>query len=234
MKFYHLILCILALNTSSFVFADLGNNYPIVTDSVNEYNAKSGANGLGITTIYDHSTQAPQGQFYVPVEYNRIGDPAAGEQDPNAPPNTTDIDYVPLSQLKGAPGAAGAVGSQGSQGMQGVQGVKGDTGAQGPKGDKGDPGDNGDNRLFLNVGAEVRWWDWKHIALTSGYRYDIHHYNNTVDMLVIQIKLGKSYEERILEKQAKEIANIEETLNRLARGSNVDRMSEYFITTEEK
>lgn len=172
------------------LYADLGLNFPIVTDSVNEYNAKSGASGLGITTIYDHPTDAPQGQMYVPIEYNRAGDPAAAEQDPNAPHNTTDIDYVPLSQLKGANGAAGTVGATGPQGVQGIQGVKGD------KGDKGDPGDNGDNRLTLNIGAQIRWYDWKHVALFSGYRYDIHHYGHTVDMLVVQVKIGSSYEER--------------------------------------
>lgn len=213
------------------LYADMGMNFPIVTDSVNEYNAKAGASQLGITTIYDHPTQAPQGQIYVPVEYNRAGDPAAGEQDPNAPKNTTDIDYVPLSQLKGANGAAGIAGAVGSQGAQGQQGVKGDTGAKGDKGDKGDPGDDGNNRLTLNIGAQVRWYDWKHIALTSGYRYDVRHFGHTVDMLVVQIKLGKSYEERTLERQAKELRDIEEMLRRMATGPSVDRVSELFITT---
>lgn len=202
-------LFLLGLACARPAHADLGLNFPIVTDSVNEYNAKAGASGLGITTIYDHPTQAPQGQMYVPVQYNRAGDPAAGEQDPNAPANTTDIDYVPLSQLKGQAGSAGTTGAQGTQGQQGV---KGDTGAKGDKGDKGEPGDNGNNRLTLNVGAQIRWYDWKHVALASGYRYDIRHYGHTVDMLVVQIKLGRSYEERLIEKQQKDIELLQRAL----------------------
>lgn len=186
--------------------ADMGLNYPTVTDSVNEYNAKAGAAGLGISQVYDHPADVPNGQMYVPIEYNRPGDPAAGEQDPNAPHNTTDIDYVPLSQLKGTTGTAGVAGATGSQG---VQGTKGDTGA---KGDKGDPGDNGDNRLNLNVGASVRWYDWKHVNLTSGARYDIRHYGWQVDMVMLNVKLGKSHEERIIEDQDKRIEALERAL----------------------
>jgi hypothetical protein len=184
--------------TASVARADLGLNYPAVTDSQAEHDAKAGASGLGVTTIYDHPTQAPNGQFYVPVEYNRVGDPAAGEQDPNAPHNTTDIDYVPLSQLKGSAGAAGA------QGTQGVTGSKGDTGAKGKDGKDGKDGRDGvdaniNNNLFLNVGLDVRWYDWKYVSLNSGYRYDVKHYNHTVDIAVVQIKLGRSYEQRELD-----------------------------------
>lgn len=227
------ILSMLLVSFAVPVWADLGLNFPIVTDSVNEFNAKQGVSNLGITQIYDHPADVPQGQMFVPIEYNRVGDPGAGEQDPNTPHNTNDIDYVPLSQLKGTNGAAGIAGAVGSQGAQGQQGVKGDTGAKGDKGDKGDPGDDGNNRLTLNIGAQVRWYDWKHIALTSGYRYDVRHFGHTVDVLVVQIKLGKSYEERTLEEQAKELRDIEEMLRRMATGPSVDRVSELFITTNQ-
>lgn len=182
-------------------FADMGINYPSVTDSPNEYNAKAGADSLGITTVYDHPTQAPNGQFYVPVEYNRPGDPAAGEQDPNAPHNTTDIDYIPLAQLKGAQGAAGASGAAGS---------KGDVGATGQNGKDGRDGTDAtiDNHLFLNVGLDIRWYDWKYVSLNSGYRYDVRHFNHTVDMAVVQIKLGRSHEQRELDKLRKEVESL--------------------------
>ena len=177
-------------------YADLGINFPTVTDSQNEFNAKQGTSNLGITQIYDAPTDVPKGQMFVPIEYNRPGDPAAGQQDPNTPANTSDIDYVPLSQLKGTNGTNGAVGATGTQGVQGQRGVKGDTGAQGQKGDKGVSGDNGDNRLNLNVGASVRWYDWKYVNLTSGARYDIRHYGWQVDMVMFNVKIGKSYETR--------------------------------------
>lgn len=190
---------------TGLAFADLGLNFPVVSDSQAEHDAKAGASSLGVTTIYDHPTQAPNGQFYVPVEYNRVGDPAAGEQDPNAPKNTTDIDYVPLSQLKGAAGTAGIAGAQGTQGNTGS---KGDVGAAGKDGKDGKDGRDGsdaniNNNLFLNVGLNVRWYDWKHVSLNSGYHYDVNHYNHTVDIAIIQIKLGRSYEQREIEKLKK-------------------------------
>ena len=190
---------------ASAAHADLGINYPVVTDSQAEHDAKAAASGLGITTIYDSPTQAPNGQFYVPVEYNRVGDPGAGQQDPNAPANTTDIDYVPLSQLKGATGAAGAAGAQGTQGAAGTKGDTGDKGKEGTKGKDGRDGTNAniDNNLFLNIGLGVRWYDWKHVSLNSGYRYDVRHFNHTVDIAVVQIKIGRSYEQRELDKLKK-------------------------------
>lgn len=188
---------ILAL-AGTMAFADMGLNYPAVTDSQAEHDAKAGAAGLGVTQVYDHPTQAPDGQFYVPVEYNRNGDPAAAEQDPNAPHNTTDIDYVPLSQLKG---------SAGVQGTQGTTGSKGDVGQAGKDGKDGRNGTDAtiDNHLFLNVGLGLRWYDWKYVSLNSGYRYDVRHFNHTVDIAIFQIKLGKSYEERLIDQLRKEL-----------------------------
>lgn len=210
-KYVHAIigLLFLCLFIMPNAHADMGLNYPIVSDSVNEYNAKAVASLLGITQMYDHPTQVPQGQMYVPVEYNRVGDPGAGEQDPNTSHNTSDIDYVPLSQLKGLSGQAGA---QGMQGTQGSQGVKGDTGAKGEKGAAGKDGDDGNNRLNLNLGASVRWHDWKHINLTSGARYDVRHYGWQVDMVMLNVKLGKSHEERVIEDQNKRIEALERAL----------------------
>lgn len=200
------------------VYADLG-----IVDTVSELAAKTGASNLGILNVYDHPGDVSNGQFYVPVQYNRTNAEGNGtEHDANFS-GRSDIDYINLSDLKGAQGVAGASGSNGSDGSngvngsngatgsQGAQGNKGDKGDKGNKGDKGDTGKNGangtsanaDNQLHLNVGAEVRWYDWKHFALSSGYRYDVRHYNHTVDMAIIQIKIGSSYEEREIQKLKK-------------------------------
>lgn len=180
-------------------YADLGINFPVVTDSVNEYNAKQGASNLGITQIYDAPTQAPNGEFYVPVGYNRPGDPGAGQQDVNSPANTTDIDYIPLSQLKGAQGVAGTAGAIGSTGAQGTKGTDGKNGKDGLNGRDGKDADI-DNTLTVNLGVAVRWYDWKYVSLNSGYKYDVNHGGHTVDAAIIQIKLGRSYEQRELDK----------------------------------
>lgn len=195
----------------SLAMADLG-----IMDTPTEIAAKTGASNIGITQIYDHSSQVANGQFYVPITYN--GNTGA-ENDPFHA--NSDIDYVPLSQLKGTNGtngSNGAVGSSGANGAKGDQGDKGSKGDAGAKGDKGDPGTQGDDmnhRLMVNVGAEVRWYDWKHFAVSSGYRYDVNHGDHTVDALVLQVKLGKSYEGREMEALKGKLKALEAALSRL-------------------
>jgi hypothetical protein len=106
----------------------------------------------------------------------------------------------------GSPGVDGTNGTNGVNGVDGKDGKKGDKGDTGAKGQDGAPGDNMDHRLTTNVGAEVRWFDTKRISIKSGYRYDANHHDNTVDAVIFEIKVGKSYEERIIERQGKEIA----------------------------
>lgn len=104
---------------------------------------------------------------------------------------------------QGVAGATGAQGPQGTTGSTGKSGADGTNGKDGAKGDAGTPGKDGNNELDalrLNLGIDVRWYDWKHVALTSGYRYDINHGGQTVDMLVVHIKLGSSYEDREIAK----------------------------------
>lgn len=200
-------------------YADLGLNYPVVSDSLNEYNAKSGANGLGITTVYDHPNQAPQGEFYVPITYNRAGDPGAAEQDPNSAHNTTDIDYVPLAQLKGATGQTGAQGTQGSAGSNGAQGATGSQGVQGTKGDVGEKGDKGDRGLQGPKGdsadvpaidprieVEVREYDSTHWTVSSFASFGFQ--SSTPRYIVGQkltLKLGKSAEQREIDQLRKQL-----------------------------
>lgn len=252
------LLVISALVVTS-VHADLG-----IMDTASETAAKTGASGYGISTIYDHPADSPNGQFVVPIQYNRTTTEGNGvEHDANnSKPN--DIDYVPLSQLKGATGAAGAQGVQGQKGAQGDQGIQGVTGqngangqdgivgkdgmngvsgnngADGKDGTKGDAGTVGkdgtngkngetgkdgtngkdgkdgkagpagidaniDHGLFVNIGLDVRWYDTKYVAFSSGYRHDLNHHDNTVDALIVHLKLGKSYEQRQLETLEKRI-----------------------------
>lgn len=180
-----------------------------IQDTASEAAAKGEAATLGVTQVYDHPADAPNGQYVVPVQYNRTSVEGNGtEHDPNDA-SRNDIDYIPLSQVKGAAGPAGQAGTDGTPG---ARGTKGDTGAKGEKGDKGEPGDDGDNRLTLNIGAQVRWYDWQHVSLASGYRYDVRHSGHTVDMLVIQLKLGKSYEQRVAERQQGEIEALQRSL----------------------
>jgi len=112
----------------------------------------------------------------------------------------------------GQRGPQGADGSSGINGMPGAKGAHGDNGARGQKGDKGVPGDDGNGRLALNIGAQVRWHDFQHVALMSGYKYDIRHFGQTVDILVIQIKVGMSHEERVIERQRKDIEVLQRML----------------------
>lgn len=204
-------LLLVLLTVPTLAMADLG-----ISDTVSETSAKNGAAGLGVTQVYDHPADVPNGQFVVPIQYNRTTPEGNGtEHDANdSKPN--DIDYVPLSQLKGASGAAGATGSTGNTG------VKGDTGATGQKGNDGKDGKDGlngkdaniDGNTFINVGASVRWYDWKNVSLTSGYRYDLNHHEQTIDAMVIQLKLGKSFEDRKLSKLQDRVDRLERMLLR--------------------
>lgn len=115
---------------------------------------------------------------------------------------------------KGKPGPQGPVGPQGPSGQNGENGQNGlngedgqngkdgATGAQGPQGDSA----NIDHTLRVNMGAEVTWYDWKSVALKSGYKYDFNHHDNTVDALVVQFKVGPSYEQRRIKEQETQIA----------------------------
>lgn len=116
----------------------------------------------------------------------------------------------------GAVIGTGPQGIQGKDGPMGPEGPTGPEGPQGPKGDKGDPGEapaaapaNEVQQVTVepkspptayNVGAEVRWADFKYFSLNSGYRYDVKNKGNIIDAAIVQIKLGRSYEERRIDK----------------------------------
>lgn len=176
---------------SAPLYADLG-----VMDTVSETNAKTGASGLGITQIWDHPAQVANGTFYVPVEYNRTNaEGNGGEVDPNYS-GKSDIDYIPLSQLKGTNGSNGVIGNQGAVG---------ETGQKGDKGDKGNPGRDATVETRVLFGAAVQ--------VASERYYDVHMFadydvtNGKVGFVGARIlfKPGESYESRQMKKLQKQI-----------------------------
>jgi hypothetical protein len=123
-------------------------------------------------------------------------------------------DCVHSGNCGGTQGPKGDKGADGLNGTSGLNGARGSTGEAGNNGKDGLNGSNAsiNNNLFLNIGAGVRWYDWKYVSLHSGYRYDILHYNHTVDAMVIELKLGKSYETRQQEKLEARIKLLERIL----------------------
>jgi len=119
--------------------ADLG-----IMDTASEIAAKTEASNNGISQIYDHPNQPGNGTYYVPIEYNRTNAEGNGAEYDGDNSKKNDIDYIPLSELKGEQGIQGVKGDKGDQGIQGVKGDKGNTGNSGTNGSKGDKGDKGD------------------------------------------------------------------------------------------
>lgn len=114
----------------------------------------------------------------------------------------------------GHDGQNGQKGSDGSNGHDGNNGHDGSTGENGKDGKNGKDGvtppapDNLEHRLNVNLGFDVRWYDWKYVVLKSGYRFDTNHKGHVVDALVVQFKIGKSHEERELDKLRREIQEL--------------------------
>jgi len=99
----------------------------------------------------------------------------------------------------GKNGVNGQPGTNGINGIQGPAGVKGSSGANGTNGTNGTNGKDGDSGLDAtheNIGVTVRWIDKQRFFLTSGYKFDVNHHEQEIDMMVLNIKIGSSYEER--------------------------------------
>lgn len=187
-------------------FADLG-----IVDTASESAAKNQAAGIGITTIYDHPNDSPNGQFVVPIQYNRTNAEGNGAEHDGNDSKPNDIDYVPLTQLKGA---------KGDNGIAGTTGVKGDKGAVGAKGEKGDDGKDGRDGKDANVetrmvaGVVVKIAQERYFDVESFVDYDITYGKVGFFGMRIVIKPGKSYEQRTLEKQQKELDLLKRMLSK--------------------
>lgn len=118
---------------------------------------------------------------------------------------------------QGPQGPQGEAGAAGVDGRNGNDGRPGDAGAPGATGASGPAGESSDKNLAVNVGAAVRWYDWKHVNLNSGYRYDIKNSAHVVDALIVGVKLGKSYEEREMAKLRAQMADYESLLKEQAK-----------------
>lgn len=193
-------LLIVALIVPTLAYADLG-----IMDTTSEANAKNAASGLGITQVYDHPNDVGNGQYVIPVQYNRTNSEGNGtEHDANdSKPN--DIDYIPLDQMKGAKGDVGTTGVQGQTGKNGKDGKDGRNGKDA----------NVETRMI--AGAEVRIASEKYFDVNSFVDYDMTNGKVGFFGMRVTFKPGKSYEERIIEKQQKQIDRLERILQKAVR-----------------
>jgi len=129
-------------------------------------------------------------------------------------------------------GSTGPQGPQGNPGLNGSNGSNGTNGLNGAAGSNGINGTNGingvdavDKSRFLGE-LDLRIWDTKR---TSFYAFDSYGFNDTPGNDVLMdgrnafygfkfvVKLGSSYEERLLDKQAAEIKALEAEVAKLSK-----------------
>jgi len=170
--------------------------------------------------------QGPQGEQGIPGINGTNGiNGQDGSTGPSGQDGTNGVDGSNgadgTNGVDGANGANGSNGTNGNDGASGKDGKAGDKGDPGVKGQDGKPGDDMEHRLTTNIGAEVRWYDSKRFSIKSGYRYDTNHHGHTVDAAILEIKIGKSYEERLIEKQRKEVADLKAEIAKLSAPASI-------------
>lgn len=82
-------------------------------------------------------------------------------------------------------------------------------------------------RLKVMPEADVRFYDGRHVSVMAYDAYDATNGRNYATGVKVMLKLGKSYEETLIEKQQKQIDKLMELLY-------VPRVSENFIASESK
>lgn len=106
-------------------------------------------------------------------------------------------------------------------------------GTPGPKGDRGPVGATGQagrdgvncvdcacDKNRLNIGGEVVWHEWdNHVGVRSGYRFDVRNEGHTVDLAVVQWRIGKSPEDRQLEALKRKIEALEAFQNKALKAT---------------
>jgi Collagen triple helix repeat (20 copies) len=97
----------------------------------------------------------------------------------------------------GTTGAQGAAGSNGTNGATGAKGTTGNTGATGATGPQG-VGVNPATQFAFNVG--VRILDEKYASVVMYDKYSLSDSHNAEVGTMIMFKIGKSYEQRRLDK----------------------------------
>lgn len=192
------------------VFGLCGNSYANCGNGNNNGNGCSGGDDP-VVIVGPQGPIGPQGPTGPVGPLGPKGDQGTqGVQGPEGQDGTNGVD-----------GANGSNGINGSDGKGGKDGKEGDKGDPGLKGQDGKPGDDMEHRLTTNVGAEVRWYDSKRFSIKSGYRYDTNHHGHTVDAAILEIKIGKSYEERIIEKQRKEMDDLKAQITKMSAPTSI-------------
>lgn len=128
---------------------------------------------------------------------------------------------VVINAPQGATGAQGVQGITGTSGTTGIQGQAGKTGAQGATGTNGVNGTNGingtnaavDDSAKLVGDVALRLYDGKRVQLqlfdAYGFSFQTNEGKNMMYGMRVVFKLGKSYEERQLEKLQKQVELLE-------------------------
>ena len=128
--------------------------------------------------------------------------------------------------MQGAQGPQGAAGKNGTNGVNGVNGTNGLNGTNGKDGKNGSDANAQWKGTDLAADVAVRLFDTKYVQVQA---YDTYVFgsepsqdvlgaghNQTIGTRVI-FKIGKSYEERRLEAQEREIKALEAVLNKVAQ-----------------
>jgi hypothetical protein len=117
--------------------------------------------------------------------------------------------------INGKDGQNGITGKNGINGLNGTNGQKGKNGKQGTRGIKGDKGNIGSRgevgrglKDQYKAGVDFRVADTKNTAWDIYYNRDFNNESNEVGIR-ITIKLGKSYEQKEMEKLNAKIEKIE-------------------------
>lgn len=115
----------------------------------------------------------------------------------------------------GPTGPQGPAGVNGADGKDGQDGIDGEDGADGTDGADGAPGADGKDgrdgrdvtaKTAVGVEGVVRLYDGKHVTVEAFDAYDIRGKRNHFAGARVTLKVGRSYEERLIAKQQARLA----------------------------
>lgn len=115
----------------------------------------------------------------------------------------------------GPAGPQGPAGVNGADGKDGQDGIDGEDGADGTDGADGAPGADGKDgrdgrdvtaKTAVGVEGVVRLYDGKHVTVEAFDAYDIRGKRNHFAGARVTLKVGRSYEERLIAKQQAQLA----------------------------
>lgn len=107
----------------------------------------------------------------------------------------------------------GPAGPAGPQGAPGARGVMGYPGVRGPAGSDAEA-----DSSHAYFGVEGLWHEWdNHVGLRSGIKKDVVHGGFSADIAVVQVRFGKSPEDRRIDALTKELEESRKTMRVLLR-----------------